>query len=94
MAKTQIFTQHQLETAKNALAELPDLRKDKITTPELLDSLKEQIVNLANSKGYSVAEIKSALEGIGVMVSVKAITDLIKTPQKRRVSNKTTNKPL
>ncbi|MDY7563442.1 MULTISPECIES: mobilization protein [unclassified Pseudomonas] len=91
MAKTQTFTQNQLESAKHAMAQLPDLRKNKITTSELLESLRDQIVVLANSKGYSPADIKSALGTINVVVSLRAITELLSNQKKPRTLRKAAN---
>jgi len=91
MAKSQIFTQTQLDSAKKKLADLPDLSKDKITTADALQALKEQIVDLASKKGYTAAEIKTALEGVGMSVTAKAISDLIESPKKRRAPNKAAN---
>lgn len=86
MAKTITFTQAQLEETKNALDQLPDLSRDKISKAEFLESLKENIVTLATTKGYTHAEIKSAFETVGVTVSIKEISELLNAPKKRRAS--------
>jgi outer membrane protein assembly factor BamA len=88
MAKTKVYTQTQLDAAKQKLADLPDLSRDKIPAPEALKELKEQIVELASKKGYTIAEIKTALEGVGVTVTTKSISELIEAPKKRRAPNK------
>ena len=89
MATQKTYTQEQLKKAKEALEALPDLSHDKITKPDFIDYLREQIVTLASSKGYSQAEIKSALASVGVIVSIQAISDLIGS-KKRSVPRKTT----
>ena len=91
MAKAITFTQAQLEEARRALDALPDLSRDKIGKPELLESLKEQIMTLANAKGYTQAEIKSALETVGVTVTAKAISELLKVSSKRGKAKKPAN---
>lgn len=83
MAKAQTYTQSQLDSAKQKLAELPDLSKDKIPTAEALQALKEEIIALANHKGYSAGEIKTALEVVEISVTVKAINEIIAAPKKR-----------
>ncbi len=88
MARTMTYTQAQLDEAKQKLAELPDLSKDKISKVDFLESIKEQIVTLSSSKGYTHAEIKSALETVGVTVTVKAIGELLNAPSKRGKSKK------
>ncbi|MBW5416297.1 mobilization protein [Pseudomonas sp. MAG002Y] len=84
------YTQEELEKARNALSELPDLSRDKISQAEMLDSLKDQIILLSSQKGYSIAEIKSALESVGVTVTAKAISELLST-RKRSSGRKKTN---
>lgn len=88
MAKSKTYTQDQLEAAKQKLDALPDLSKDKISTPEMLAALKDQILALSESKGYSVSEIKSALEMADVQASVKAISEVIATSKKPRTPRK------
>lgn len=92
MARTQTFTQEQLDQTIKALSELPDLSRNKIAKADFLDSLKDQIVSLANTKGYSAAEIKSALAQVNVTVSVKSITDLLNTQGKRQPRKATEKK--
>lgn len=82
MAKQKTFTQQELETARQKLAKLPDLSKDKMSQADVLQSLKEQIVDLCSAKGYSVAEVKQALADVGMNVTVKDITELT-TARKR-----------
>ncbi|MBT2375496.1 mobilization protein [Pseudomonas fluorescens] len=92
MARTTTFTQAQLEAAKSALDQLPDLSRDKIGKSQFLESLRDQIVTLASTKGYNTAEIKSALESVGVDVSIKAISELLNAQPKRRTPRTRTPK--
>ena len=84
MSRAKTFTQAELDAAKKKLQDLPDLSKDKIGQADALQELKVQIIALSSSKGYSVAEIKSALESVGVSVTAKSITDLIAVNSKKR----------
>ena len=79
MAKQKTFTQQELENARQKLAELPDLSKDKMSQADVLQSLKEQIVDLCSAKGYTVAEVKQALADVGMNVSARDITELTTT---------------
>lgn len=84
---SKFYTQEQLEEAKLTLENLPDLTPNKISRSELLDSLKENIITLSSAKGYSAAEIKSALQTVGVTVSEKSIMEIIreaKTPARKK----------
>ncbi|WPM86262.1 mobilization protein MobC (plasmid) [Apirhabdus apintestini] len=77
MAAKNFYTHDQIELAKMKLDELPDLSKDKISSKDALDSLRTQIVVLATQKGYSAKEIKSALETCEIVVSERAIRDML-----------------
>ncbi|WP_312016322.1 mobilization protein [Pseudomonas amygdali] len=79
MVKQKTYTQNDLETARQKLADLPDLSRDKMSQAEVLQSLKDQIVELCSAKGYSVAEVKQALADVGMTVSAREITDLTAT---------------
>lgn len=78
MAIQKVFTQEQLDLAKNTLTDLPDLSPNKIPRDELLKSLSDEIVTLANKKGYSAVDIKSALATVNIQLSEKAIQDVIR----------------
>ncbi|RYF40088.1 MAG: mobilization protein [Cytophagaceae bacterium] len=96
MAK-QTFTQAELDQALQALEDLPDLSRQKISQADMLASLKEQIVLLSSSKGYSVAEIKAALSSVGVTVTTKAISDMVATrkraPTRKKIESGKTGSP-
>ncbi|HEY3591126.1 MAG TPA: molybdopterin-guanine dinucleotide biosynthesis protein MobC [Buttiauxella sp.] len=79
MAANSFYTQEQLELAKIQLAELPDLNASRMKGKDVLSHLREQLIELSVKKGYSVAEIKSALDLVGIIVSVKAIKEAIDT---------------
>lgn len=84
-AEKKWYSADDVELAKAALEELPDLTKTRLTKASVLDELKPQIVMLAESKGYSAEDIKSALETVGITVGLKSIRDMIsarKKPQK------------
>ena len=77
MAANSYYTIEQLELAKIQLTELPDLNASRMTGKDVLENLREQLVELSVKKGYTAAEIKSALDSAGIVVSVKAIKDAI-----------------
>jgi len=82
MADKKWFTADDVELAKTALDELPDLTEKRLTKSDVLDKLKDQIVLLSGSKGYSVEDIRSALEGVGIQTSVKAIREILSSQKK------------
>lgn len=95
MAANSFYTQEQLELAKMQLAELPDLNASRMKGKDVLSHLREQLIELSVKKGYSVAEIKSALDLAGIAVSVKAIKETIDTgtvkSRKKSVVHKSAN---
>lgn len=82
MTDKKWFTKDDVEMAKLALNDLPDLTEQRMTKSDVLDQLKEQIITLSSSKGYSVEDIRSALETAGVKTSTKAIREILSTRKK------------
>ncbi|WP_272689480.1 molybdopterin-guanine dinucleotide biosynthesis protein MobC [Providencia sp. PROV033] len=82
MAEKKYYSMEDIEQAKSSLNELPDLTLSRLTKTDALERLKETIVELANKKGYSVEEIRSALMSVGITASVKAIRDMLSSPKK------------
>ncbi|ENR3228676.1 mobilization protein MobC [Salmonella enterica] len=91
MAAKTFYTLEQIELAKIKLEELPDLSKNKIAGKDALESMKAQVVTLATQKGYSAKEIKSALEVCEIVVSERAIRDLLSSSSasKKKTTGKT-----
>lgn len=77
MADKKWYTSEDVEVAKLALDDLPDLTEKRLTKSDVLDKLKDQIVLLSGQKGYSVEDIRSALETVGIQTSVKAIREIL-----------------
>ncbi|MBU9818467.1 hypothetical protein J1782_01005, partial [Rahnella sp. BCC 1045] len=72
------FTQSELDLAKKKLSELPDLSINRISRDDVLTAITEDIVLLAKTKGYTVADIKLSLTDINIIVSEKLIQEVIK----------------
>lgn len=77
MAVRNVFTQEQLDEAKKNLENLPDLTPQRITREGALENLKDTILVLAKEKGYTVKDIKSALDAMEFRFSEKAISGVI-----------------
>lgn len=91
MAAGNFFTQEQLDEARRKLENLPDLTPQRITRDGALENLKDTILVLAKEKGYTVADIKSALDAMEFRFSEKAISGVINegSGKKRRQPRKT-----
>lgn len=94
MATRKFFTQQELDEAKSKLENLPDLSRNRITQDGAIEHLKETILMLAKDKGYSVADIKSALDSMKFNFSAKSISAVItdddskKKPRQRKSTPK------
>lgn len=71
MAARNVYTQEQLDEARRKLENLPDLTPQRITREAALENLKDTILVLAKEKGYTVADIKSALDAMEFRFSEK-----------------------
>ncbi|MBY4841296.1 hypothetical protein [Pantoea sp. DY-5] len=91
MAVRNVFTQKQLDEAREKLENLPDLTPQRITREAALENLKDTILMLAKEKGYTVADIKSALDSMEFRFSEKAISAVINegNGKKKRQPRKT-----
>lgn len=77
MAARNVYTQEQLDEARRKLENLPDLTPQRITREAALENLKDTILVLAKEKGYTVADIKAALDAMEFRFSEKAISGVI-----------------
>lgn len=77
MAARNVFTQQELDEARRKLENLPDLTPQRITREGALENLKDTILVLAKEKGYTVADIKSALDAMNFRFSEKAISAVV-----------------
>lgn len=91
MAVNTFYTKEQIETAMLQLEDLPDLTETRLTGKDVLESLKAQIVELSVRKGYSVKDIKSALESCKIQVSERAIKEALSS---QKNSSKKGSRPL
>ncbi|EMW9952663.1 molybdopterin-guanine dinucleotide biosynthesis protein MobC [Salmonella enterica] len=71
-----------IELAKSALSEMPDLTPTRLTKSDVLEQLKEQIVELSLKKGYSVEDIRSALDSAGIKASARSVRDILNSTKK------------
>ncbi|EEB6817159.1 molybdopterin-guanine dinucleotide biosynthesis protein MobC, partial [Salmonella enterica] len=56
MTDKKWYSVEDIELAKSALSEMPDLTPTRLTKSDVLEQLKEQIVELSLKKGYSVED--------------------------------------
>ncbi|MNH76461.1 hypothetical protein D3C73_287320 [compost metagenome] len=74
----KFFTEEEVNAAKMKLADLPDLSKKRLSRGDVLESLKDDLIQLVKVKGYSATDIKSVLDGMALSFSEKAIAEVIR----------------
>ncbi|EAA6550975.1 molybdopterin-guanine dinucleotide biosynthesis protein MobC [Salmonella enterica subsp. diarizonae] len=82
MTDKKWYSVEDIELAKSALSEMPDLTPTRLTKSDVLEQLKEQIVELSLKKGYSVEDIRSALDSAGIKTSAKSVRDVLNSARK------------
>lgn len=82
MTDKKWYSVEDIELAKSALSEMPDLTPTRLTKSDVLEQLKEQIVELSLKKGYSVEDIRSALDSAGIKASTRSVRDILNSTKK------------
>lgn len=82
MTDKKWYNVEDIELAKSALSEMPDLTPTRLTKSDVLEQLKEQIVELSLKKGYSVEDIRSALDSAGIKASARSVRDILNSTKK------------
>lgn len=82
MSEKKWYSEDDVELAKTALSELPDLSQKRLTKTDVLEQLRDQIIELSAKKGYSIDDIRNALVTAGIPASVKAIREILNSRKK------------
>lgn len=82
MTEKKWYSTEDVERTKASLADLPDLTPARLTKSAVLEQLRDKIIELSDNKGYSIEDIRSALENVGIPAGVKAIRDILNTRKK------------
>lgn len=91
MTDKKWYSIEDIELAKAALSEMPDLTPTRLTKSAVLEQLKEQIVELSLKKGYSVEEKILAFSRPINLLSNSSILALWGAPGGGRVKEKCHN---
>ncbi|EOE7356094.1 TPA: molybdopterin-guanine dinucleotide biosynthesis protein MobC [Enterobacter hormaechei] len=82
MSDKKWYSEEDILLAKDALSELPDLSKKRLTKTDVLEQLRDQIIELSQKKGYSIEDIRDALTTAGIPTGVKAIREILNSGKK------------
>lgn len=58
MASKKFYSDDDIQLAKAALSELPDLTAQRKTLRDFLDAIRDDIIVLVRTKGYTLADVR------------------------------------
>lgn len=90
--KKKFFSDSDIEVAKLALAELPDLNDERKTLKDFLGAIRDDILVLVRKKGYTVKDIRNTLKEAGYEVGEKALREIIREAGTKRNGRKITTR--
>lgn len=88
MSKKTFYSDEDIELAKSALAGLPDLTPQRKTQKEFLDAIRDDLLALVKTKGYTVSDIKETLKTTGYEISERALREIVRDAEKNRPARK------
>ncbi|MEL7630968.1 molybdopterin-guanine dinucleotide biosynthesis protein MobC [Pectobacterium aroidearum] len=92
MVRKNFFSDDDIEKAKKILAESPDLTPKRKTRQDFLDAIREDLVSLIRTKGYTLGDIKETLKSAGYEVSDRALRDVMQDADKKKQPRKIRSK--
>lgn len=96
MMKKKFYSDSDIEVAKLALAELPDLTDERKSLKDFLGAIRDNILLLVRKKGYTIKDIRNTLKEAGYEVGEKALREIIREGETkkngRRVTRRLENK--
>lgn len=84
MSRKAFYSDEDIELAKEALSALPDLTPQRKTQKEFLDAIRDDLIALIRTKGYTPGDIKETLKNTGFEVSERALRDIVRDAEKGR----------
>ncbi|EOL9957176.1 molybdopterin-guanine dinucleotide biosynthesis protein MobC, partial [Escherichia coli] len=75
-----------------ALSELPDLTAQRKTLRDFLDAIRDDIIVLVRTKGYTLADVRDTLKNAGYEVGEKALRDIIREAESKKPSRRSSSK--
>ena len=83
MASKKFYSDDDIQLAKAALSELPDLTAQRKTLRDFLDAIRDDIIVLVRTKGYTLADVRDTLKNAGYEVGEKALRDIIREAESK-----------
>lgn len=88
MSKKAFYSDEDIELAKSALAELPDLTPQRKSQKEFLDAIRDDLLALVKTKGYTVSDIRETLKTTGYEISERALREIVRDAEKNKPARK------
>lgn len=92
MASKKFYSDDDIQLAKAALSELPDLTAQRKTLRDFLDAIRDDIIVLVRTKGYTLANVRDTLKNAGYEVGEKALRDIIREAESKKSSRRSSSK--
>ena len=92
MASKKFYSDDDIQLAKAALSELPDLTAQRKTLRDFLDAIRDDIIVLVRTKGYTLADVRDTLKNAGYEVGEKALRDIIREAESKKLSRRSSSK--
>lgn len=93
MAGKKFFSDDDIEAARLALSELPDLTAKRKTLHDFLSAIRDDIIVLVRTKGYTLADIRSTLKEAGYEVGEKTLRDIIREAEAKKPRRRSGTSP-
>ncbi|ENA5953829.1 molybdopterin-guanine dinucleotide biosynthesis protein MobC [Escherichia coli] len=88
----KFYSDDDIQLAKAALSELPDLTAQRKTLRDFLDAIRDNIIVLVRTKGYTLADVRDTLKNAGYEVGEKALRDIIREAESKKPSRRSSSK--
>lgn len=88
MSKKAFYSDEDIEVAKSALAGLPDLTPQRKSQKEFLDAIRDDLLALVKTKGYTVFDIRETLKTTGYEISERALREIVRDAEKNKPARK------
>lgn len=89
MSKKAFYSDEDIELAKVTLAGLPDLTPQRKSQKDFLNAIRDDLIALIKTKGYTVSDIQNTLKTAGYVITERALRDILREAEKNIPVRKT-----
>jgi len=88
MSKKAFYSDEDIELAKVALAGLPDLTPQRKSQKYFLNAIRDDLIALIKTKGYTLSDIQNTLKTAGYVITERALRDILREAEKNKPARK------